>query len=80
MSAMQMIPIEAIVKAASKVAFLPILFATINYFHNDKKYTGSGIIDMPGPLLLLQYDFIIVGAGSAGEYNIKYYNSFIIIL
>ncbi|CAH1731842.1 unnamed protein product [Aphis gossypii] len=66
MNAMQMIPMEAIVKSASKVAFLPILFATINYFYNDKNYAGSGIIDMPGSLLLRQYDFIIVGAGSAG--------------
>ncbi|XP_026819227.1 glucose dehydrogenase [FAD, quinone]-like [Rhopalosiphum maidis] len=66
MSGVQMIPMDSIVKAASTVAFLPILFASINYFQHDLKYTGSGIIDQPGPLLLRKYDFIVVGAGSAG--------------
>jgi len=61
---------DAILKAASNVGFLPILLAAINYYQGNINDPGSGINNQPGDLILGQYDFIIVGAGSAGENNI----------
>jgi len=73
MSGVEAIPIGAIAGAASQVAwFLPVLVATIAYFHYEVNDPESRIIDQPGNLLLDQYDFIIVGAGSAGENTILY--------
>lgn len=67
MSGVEVIPIGAIAGAASQVAwFLPVLVATIAYFHYEVNDPESRIIDQPGDLILDQYDFIIVGAGSAG--------------
>jgi len=54
---------------ARKMAFLPILYATIIYFQSDETYTGSGIKDQPVDMLLSHYDFIIIGGGSAGKNN-----------
>lgn len=75
MSGVEVIPaVGALAGAASQVAwFLPVLVAAIAYFHYEVTDPESRIIDQPGDLLLDQYDFIIVGAGSAGEYTIIYY-------
>jgi len=80
MSGVEVPPIGAIAGAASQVAwFLPVLVAAIAYFHYEVNDPESRIIDQPGNLLLDQYDFIIVGAGSAGE-NIFYIFLIIIII
>lgn len=78
MSGVEVIPIGAIAGAASQVAwFLPVLVAAIAYFHYEVNDPESRIIDQPGDLILDQYDFIIVGAGSAGENNILFhYNTY----
>lgn len=79
MSGVEAIPIGAIAGAASQVAwFLPVLVAAIAYFHYEVNDPESRIIDQPGDLILDQYDFIIVGAGSAGENNILFYYNIII--
>jgi len=68
------IPIGAIAEAASKVAqFLAVLLATVAYFNPEGNDSDSNITDQPSDLILDQYDFIIVGAGSAGENNILFY-------
>ena len=65
-----MISAIIIAKGASKAAaFLPLLFLTIHYFQRNAIDTGSTVIDQPGDLILSHYDFIIVGAGSAGKNN-----------
>ncbi|XP_001947912.2 glucose dehydrogenase [FAD, quinone]-like [Acyrthosiphon pisum] len=64
-----MLDINAIIvpKVRRKMSFIAILFATIMYFkQGDEADTSSGIIDLPGDSLLSNYDFIIVGGGSAG--------------
>ncbi|XP_050443792.1 glucose dehydrogenase [FAD, quinone]-like [Adelges cooleyi] len=67
MSGVEAIPVGALAGAASNVAwFLPVLVAAIAYFHYEVNDPESRIIDQPGELLLEEYDFIIVGAGSAG--------------
>lgn len=70
MSGVEAIPVGAIAAgAASQVAwFLPVLVAAIAYFHYEINDPESRIIDQPGELIFADYDFIIVGAGSAGEY------------
>lgn len=70
MSGVEAIPVGAIAgAAASQVAwFLPVLVAAIAYFHYEITDPESRVIDQPGELFLREYDFIIVGAGSAGEY------------
>lgn len=69
MSGVEVLPAGALAGAASQVAwFLPVLVAAIAYFHYEINDPESRIIDQPGELLLSEYDFIIVGAGSAGEY------------
>lgn len=69
MSGVEAIPaVGAIAGAASQVAwFLPVLVAAIAYFHYEVTDPESRIIDQPGDLILGEYDFIIVGAGSAGR-------------
>lgn len=68
MSGIEAIPVGALAGAASNVAwFIPVLVAAIAYFHYEVNDPESRIIDQPGDLLLDEYDFIIVGAGSAGE-------------
>lgn len=75
MSGVEVLPVGAIAGAASQVAwFLPVLVAAIAYFHYEINDPESRIIDQPGELLLSEYDFIIVGAGSAGEYIIVIYD------
>eukprot|EP00102_Acyrthosiphon_pisum_P027932 XP_016665142.1 PREDICTED: glucose dehydrogenase [FAD, quinone]-like [Acyrthosiphon pisum] len=49
-----------------KISVLSILYATIIYFQGDVTDTGPGINDQPIDKLLSNYDFIIVGGGSAG--------------
>lgn len=79
MSGVEVLPIGAIAGAASQVAwFLPVLVAAVAYFHYEVNDPESRIIDQPGDLILNQYDFIIVGAGSAGENNILFYYTIII--
>lgn len=70
MSGVEAIPaVGAIAGAASQVAwFLPVLVAAIAYFHFEINDPESRVIDQPGELFLREYDFVIVGAGSAGEY------------
>jgi len=69
MSGVEVIPVGAIAGAASQVAwFLPVLVAAVAYFHYEINDPESRIIDQPGELIFADYDFIIVGAGSAGEY------------
>lgn len=69
MSGVEAIPVGAIAAgAASQVAwFLPVLVAAIAYFHYEINDPESRIIDQPGELIFADYDFIVVGAGSAGE-------------
>ncbi|KAJ8917316.1 hypothetical protein NQ315_002334 [Exocentrus adspersus] len=53
--------------AASNLAvFLPVLVAAIAYFQYELLDPESRPIDMPTEELLERYDFIVVGAGSAG--------------
>lgn len=55
------------VNAASNVAwFFPMLVAAIAYFHYELLDPESRPIDVATELLHPEYDFIIVGAGSAG--------------
>lgn len=57
----------AAVSAASHLGvFVPALIAAIAYFQYDLMDPESRPIDMSSDFLLDQYDFIIVGAGSAG--------------
>lgn len=72
MSGVEVLPFGAIAgAAASQVAwFLPVLVAAIAYFHFEVNDPESRIIDQPAELFLSEYDFIIVGAGSAGEHTI----------
>lgn len=75
MSGVEVLPVGAIVGAATQVAwFLPVLVAAIAYFHYEVNDPESRIIDQPGELLLNEYDFIIVGAGSAGDCSKIYLN------
>lgn len=58
------------VNAASSFAwFVPLLVAAITYFHYELLDPESRPIDVSTELLYSKYDFIIVGAGSAGEYH-----------
>ena len=61
--------------AASNLAvFLPALVAAIAYFQYDLLDPESRPIDVATDELLDRYDFIVVGAGSAGKELI--YNNF----
>lgn len=58
----------AVVSAASHLAvFVPALIAAIAYFQYDLMDPESRPIDMASDFLLDHYDFIVVGAGSAGK-------------
>lgn len=55
--------------AASNIAvFLPALVAAIAYFQYEQLDPESRPINAPTEELLDRYDFIVVGAGSAGKY------------
>jgi hypothetical protein len=61
------------VNAASNVAwFFPMLVAAIAYFHYELLDPESRPIDVATELLHPEYDFIVVGAGSAGTYCTGY--------
>jgi hypothetical protein len=61
------------VNAASNVAwFFPMLVAAIAYFHYELLDPESRPIDVATELLQPEYDFIIVGAGSAGMYSTRH--------
>lgn len=56
--------------AASNVAwFAPLLIAALAYFHYELMDPESRPIDMETELLLSEYDFIVVGGGSAGKFK-----------
>lgn len=58
----------AAVNAASSVAwFAPLLIAALAYFHYELLDPESRPIDIATQLLYPEYDFIIIGAGSAGK-------------
>lgn len=57
----------AAINAASTAAwFAPVLVAAMAYFHYELMDPESQPIDVPTSSLLPEYDFIIVGGGSAG--------------
>lgn len=60
----------AAVTAANSVGwFVPMLVAAIAYFQYEELMSPEARpIDIPSDSLLGEYDFIIIGAGSAGEF------------
>jgi hypothetical protein len=65
------------VNAASNVAwFIPMLVAAIAYFHYELLDPESRPIDVATELLQPEYDFIVVGAGSAGMYSTRHRGDF----
>lgn len=60
----------AAVSAASSVGwFVPVLVAAIAYFqYEDLMDPESRPIDIATSNMLDEYDFIVIGAGSAGEF------------
>lgn len=67
------------VNAASNVAwFFPMLVAAIAYFHYELLDPESRPIDVVTELLHPEYDFIVVGAGSAGTYRLVCSSNFIL--
>ena len=56
--------------AASSVGwFIPMLVAAIAYFQYEEFVDPeSRVVNIPSEMLLDRYDFIVVGAGSAGKY------------
>lgn len=58
----------AVASAASNLAmFVPVLVAAIAYYQYDLMDPESRPINMETAFLSDQYDFIVVGAGSAGN-------------
>lgn len=47
--------------------FLPMLVAVLAYFHYDLMDPESRPIDIVPEMMLDEYDFIVIGAGSAGN-------------
>jgi len=77
MSGVEVLPNRAIAEAASQMAwFLPVLLGTVAFFNFNSELR---IRDQPGDEIADEYDFIIVGAGSAGENNIILFYYHIII-
>jgi len=67
----EVLPNEEMAVAPSHIGwYLPILLATVAFFKYDSEIR---ITDQPGDEIADEYDFIIVGAGSAGENNILFY-------
>lgn len=65
----------ATVSAATSVGwFMPMLVAAIAYFQYEMMDPESRPIDVPSDELLSAYDFIVVGAGSAGIIHAYIYN------
>jgi len=77
MSGVKVLPNGAIAEAASQMAwFLPILLGTVALFNYNSELR---ITDQSSEEIANEYDFIIVGAGSAGENNIILFYYYIII-
>lgn len=55
---------------ATPVFFFPVLIAAIIYFQIDRNENRdcSPIVKRPEDLFLILYDYIIIGAGSAGKF------------
>lgn len=72
MSGVATLPVSlagAAANAASSVAwFAPILVATLAYFHYEMLDPESRPVDVETRSLHQEYDFIIIGGGSAGEF------------
>lgn len=63
-------PLVALGTAATSnlAVFVPALIAAIAYFQYDLMDPESRPIDVENDALLDSYDFIVVGAGSAGKF------------
>lgn len=73
MSAIAGVPISLAGAAASAVGglsswFLPMLVAAVAYFHYELLDPESRPIDVVDEMMFDNYDFVIVGAGSAGKF------------
>lgn len=56
--------------------FFPVLAAALVYFQYEVMDNEAPPINIPSEVLLPSYDFIVIGAGSAGEYfRVIYCNS-----
>lgn len=65
-------PLLGLSSAASNFAyFLPALVAAIAYFQYEMLDPESRPIDVSSEELLERYDFIVVGAGSAGKLTMQ---------
>lgn len=47
--------------------FVPMLVATIAYFQYDQTDPEGRLTDIQESQMLAEYDFIVIGSGSAGE-------------
>lgn len=70
------LPVALAITAATSTGggltwFVPFLVAAIAYFHYELTDPESRPLDIAEDGMLMEYDFIVIGAGSAGEHNMK---------